>query len=204
MRNTCLSLLILAGTSAFAANHQPRVESPIEWDASLLTSAYACTQGINRAQVVTNAGDAAFKWSVLNGLVVNGDATPAMEYSVVAGGDILVSVSVKWQGVTLVRSALLPVLDPPSILRQPQSITVAPGASVTLTVVSSDDMAIYDWFEGPAGDTSKIVSAGAAAFKTPALAKSTQYWVRVTGRCGVVESKTATVTLLGRRRSAGR
>ena len=94
------------------------------------------------------------------------------------------------------------VFDPPTILRQPQSISVAPGTSITLTVASSDDMAVYDWFEGRAGDPSKIVSAGAIALKTPALTKSTSYWVRVTGRCGGVESQTATVTLLGKRRSA--
>src|SRR5205085_5060138 len=132
MRKTCSSLLILAATAAFGASH-PRAESPMEWDASLLTSAYACTQDINRAQVITNAGNGAtFRWSVADGIVVDGQGTPAIAFTPVDGGHVVVSAVIGFQSTFIARNATLPVIDPPTIIRQPQSVTAAPGTSVTL------------------------------------------------------------------------
>src|SRR5207248_297370 len=114
------------------------------------------------------------------------------------------TISVEWAGTQMTQHVALPIIDPPTILLQPQSATVLPGNAVTLIAASSDDYAVYDWFEGTSGDTSRVVSPGAIVFKTPPLAKSASYWVRVTGRCGVVASKTANLTVLGKRRSTGR
>jgi hypothetical protein len=197
MRTTSFSLLILLAGSAFA--------SPIPFNVSILSSPIACTQGINRAQVLTDAAsDATYHWTIANGVIVEGANTSSVKFTPVDGGFSVLTVSVEWLGTQKTQHTALPIFDPPTILRQPQSMTVLPGSSVTLSVASDDEIAVYDWFEGPTGNTSKIVSAGAIAFKTPALAKSASYWVRVTGRCGVVASQTATITLLGKRRSTGR
>ena len=197
MRTTYFSLLILLAGSAFA--------SPVTFNVTILSSPTACTQGINRAQVVTDAAsNARYHWTIANGIITDGAAASSVKFTPVDGGVSVLTVTVEWSGTQVTRQVSLPIFDPPTILRQPQSLTVPPGSSVTLSVASDDEIATYDWFEGPAGDTSKIVSAGAIAFKTPALSKSASYWVRVTGRCGVVASQTASITLLGKRRSTGR
>ena len=61
-----------------------------------------------------------------------------------------------------------------------------------------------DRVEGEPGDTSKVVAADTVLFKTPAMTKTTSYWVRVSGTRGSVASKAAVVTVLGRRRGVGR
>ena len=197
MRKIYFSLLIALAGSAFA--------SPPSFTVSILTSQVACTQGINRAQVLTDAGsNATYHWTIANGVIVDGTNAASVTFTPIDGGFSVLSVFVEWSGTQMTQRAALPVFHPPTILRQPQSTTALPRSSVTLSVASSDEMATYDWFEGRTGDTSKIVSPGAIEFKTPALAKSTSYWVRVNGRCGVVASQTATITLLGKRRSTGR
>src|SRR5207247_1080771 len=154
MRNAFFSLLILLAGSAFA--------SPVPFNVSILSSPIACTQGINRAQVLTDAGsNATYHWTIANGVIVDGANAASVTFTPVDGGFSVLSVFVQWGGTQMTQHAALPVFDPPTILRQPQSTTVPPGTSVTLTVASSDEMAVYDWFEGPTGDTSKIVSAGA-------------------------------------------
>src|SRR5262245_11898990 len=191
--------------SLLCALAAPALASPVPFNVTILSSTIACSQGINRAQVLTDAsGGVRFHWSIANGVIVDGADASAVTFTPVDGGNAVLTVTVDWQGTQQVRQIALPVFDPPTILRQPQSMTVLPGSSVTLSVASNDEMASYDWFEGRSGDISKIVSAGAIAFKTPQLAQSTSYWVRVNGRCGTVASQTATVTLLGKRRSSGR
>ena len=60
MRNAFFSLLILLAGSAFA--------SPVTFNVSILSSPIACTQGINRAQVVTDAdNNARYHWTIANG-----------------------------------------------------------------------------------------------------------------------------------------
>ena len=84
----------------------------------------------------------------------------------------------------------------PTIGTQPQDSTIVSGATATLTVAAAGTGPLsYQWYEGVAGDTSTPVGAGAASFTTPALTTTTSYWVRVTGPGGVVDSRTATVTV---------
>ena len=84
----------------------------------------------------------------------------------------------------------------PTIGTQPQDTTIATGATATLTVAATGTGPLsYQWYEGVAGDTSNAVGTSAASFTTPALTTTTSYWVRVTGPAGVVDSRTATVTV---------
>ncbi|MER7251718.1 ExeM/NucH family extracellular endonuclease [Kribbella sp. NPDC000426] len=83
----------------------------------------------------------------------------------------------------------------PAITTQPQDTTVTTGGTATLTVAASGTGPLsYQWFQGVAPDTANPVGTG-ASFTTPALATTTQYWVRVSGPGGQVDSRTATVTV---------
>ena len=87
--------------------------------------------------------------------------------------------------------------NPPVITTQPASQIIPSGQSVTLTVaITSAAPAFYQWYQGAAGDTSTpIEGALASSFTTPALASTTDYWVRVTNVAGVTDSNTATITV---------
>jgi uncharacterized protein YkwD len=82
-----------------------------------------------------------------------------------------------------------------AITGQPQSQTVAPGNSATLSVEASGAGALtYQWYFGGAGDTAAPVqAANASSFVTPALSSTTRFWVRVSGTGHVADSTTATV-----------
>jgi hypothetical protein len=204
MRTACFSLLILVTSYAFGANGV-RIESPLPFNASILTSGAACVEGINRAQVVTDGpGGARYHWTIAHGVIVDGENTSAIEFTPIDRDFTVLSVFVEWGGIGTTLHAAIPVFGPPAILQQPQSAAVLPGGSATLTVVATNEALDYEWFEGRSGDTSKRVAVGVAAFKTPPLTKSAAYWVRVSGGCGAVASQTAMVMVGAKRRSAGR
>ena len=75
---------------------------------------------------------------------------------------------------------------------QHELIMVRTGAALT-----------YRWYEGQSGDRSHLMSTGTSPqFETPALQRTTRYWVDVIGECGSTESPAATVAVAGRQRSA--
>lgn len=212
MRNTCFSLLLLAASSAFAAG-QPRIESPVAWDVQIASSGIACTQGINHARAITPAPQGTlFHWTIANGVIVNGENELEVEFvtdDAQQVGWTVIRIDMtsgdKSLGGAKVghRELALPIFSPPVITQQPQSATVQPGGSAVLTADATNGAYFYDWFEGQPGDTSKVVAADTVLFKTPALTKTTTYWVRVSGTCGSVVSKAAVVTVpAGRRRAA--
>lgn len=84
------------------------------------------------------------------------------------------------------------------ILAHPQSVSILAGqrAQLSLSVVGIDP--VYQWYEGPQGETGTPVGSGSGVFQTPALAETTTYWVRVSDDFGsVLESNAATVTVTG-------
>lgn len=85
----------------------------------------------------------------------------------------------------------------PTITAHPQSQTVAPGSTATLSVGAASPTAIlYQWFLGAAGDTAAPVpGATSASFTTPAITSSTQYWVRVSSSGRNADSTAATVNV---------
>jgi uncharacterized cupredoxin-like copper-binding protein len=86
---------------------------------------------------------------------------------------------------------------------QTQDVRVRPGDTATLSVVASDATS-YAWFEGAPGDTSRPAGSNAATFTTPPLTRSTQYWARVSNRCGSVDSQAMSVLVNAKRRAARR
>jgi hypothetical protein len=72
---------------------------------------------------------------------------------------------------------------------------ICSGNTATLTVSASGTSLHYQWYQGSAPSTVTPVGTDSNSFTTPALAGTTNYWVRVTGTCGTADSRTASVTV---------
>jgi subtilisin family serine protease len=84
----------------------------------------------------------------------------------------------------------------PAITTQPQSQTIAPGQTATLSVVATGAPLSYQWYLGASGaTTTPIAGAVADIFTTPALTSTTTYWVRVSNAYGQTDSSTSTITM---------
>ena len=85
------------------------------------------------------------------------------------------------------------VTTPPTITTPPQSASVVPGQSVTLTVVATGTPPLhYQW------DQAGVPIAGAtnATYQTPPLTTTTTYAVTVTNVVGFVTSSPVTITVI--------
>lgn len=89
----------------------------------------------------------------------------------------------------------------PTILSQPQSVTINSGTSTTLTVTTDDLPGVtYQWYIGQPGDTSNLLDGKTSSTLTVSPAVTTTYWVRVTGCPSPLtpitrDSQAATVTI---------
>ena len=98
-------------------------------------------------------------------------------------------------------SAMVSVCVAPRIVEQPKKQQAAAGTTVRLIVGTSDPNVSVTWFQGASGNTSAPVGSG-LAITSPVLTQTTQFWARVTGPCGSVDSDAATITVkMARRRS---
>jgi RHS Repeat. len=86
----------------------------------------------------------------------------------------------------------------PAFTAQPQSQTISPNTSVTLTVgVSACGTLSYQWYRGNSGDTSNLLQSGASSsYSTGSLSTTTNFWVKVTDSAfpTPLNSNTAVVT----------
>jgi hypothetical protein len=84
-----------------------------------------------------------------------------------------------------------------AISSQPQSQTVAFGATAALSVTATGTPPIaYQWYTGDSGNTTKSVeNATSSSYTTPGLTATTSYWVRVTDAAGGINSSAAIVTV---------
>ncbi|HEX8619066.1 MAG TPA: hypothetical protein VF911_15890 [Thermoanaerobaculia bacterium] len=93
--------------------------------------------------------------------------------------------------------AVVTVSAATEITQQPQSRTVARNTTATLTVVARGTGNLtYQWYKGTSPNTSSPISgATGSSYTTPKLARGAyDYWVRVSGSCGFLNSATARVT----------
>jgi len=89
----------------------------------------------------------------------------------------------------------------PRIVQQPQDQQASAGTTITLSVGVNDASATVAWYQGPSGNTTLPVGIG-ATITSPVLLQTTQFWARVSGSCGSVNSDAATITVtVARRRS---
>jgi hypothetical protein len=85
------------------------------------------------------------------------------------------------------------VLEPPSIVEQPHSVTASSGQNVTLSVNAIGSALFYQWFRGAAGDERNPL--GTERTQTVvATAGAMTYWVKVIGVCDTLYSEVATVS----------
>jgi autotransporter-associated beta strand protein len=87
----------------------------------------------------------------------------------------------------------------PTIITQPAPVTISSGTGTTLgaTVLGTEPL-VYEWFQGPSGNTTTPVGTNSASFATPAQTVTTSYWVKITNSINPTgtKSSTATVTVL--------
>jgi len=84
----------------------------------------------------------------------------------------------------------------PTITTQPASVMINSGASTTLSVVANTPGLTYQWFTGTSGTTTSPINGATGASVSVSPSAATNYWVRVTGSCGVAtNSVTAAVTI---------
>ena len=74
---------------------------------------------------------------------------------------------------------------------QPQSQSIAPGQTATLSVAATGIAGLtYQWYQGLSGNTANpIAGATNSTFTTPALTATTNYWVQVSGALPTLVSR---------------
>ncbi|MBB5344092.1 immunoglobulin domain-containing protein [Tunturibacter empetritectus] len=166
---------------------------------------------------VAAAGDAPFsyQWYVIapgssTGVAIAGATlstytTPAVNVSM-SGAKYYATVTDSCGNVLTSASATLtvnPGNDPPTIITQPVSQTVAIGSTPTFTVVAVGSPTLtYQWYQIPAGSVNGIAVSGAtsASYTLPTTATNISndqdgYYVIVSNSYGTALSQTATLTI---------
>lgn len=90
-------------------------------------------------------------------------------------------------------AATISICRPPAITQQPQSQVLAAAGSAEVKVVATGTDLAYQWYKGATGDLSNPIADSNAASRTQNPQYTTKYWVRITGRCGTIDSASATL-----------
>jgi YD repeat-containing protein len=85
-------------------------------------------------------------------------------------------------------TATVTVCQPPAITVQPMPQNKPQTGSATLEVTATGAGLAYQWYEGPSGTTTSPVTNGTGRTVAVAPTATTQYWVKVSGTCGSVNS----------------
>lgn len=92
-------------------------------------------------------------------------------------------------------AATVTVCVPPAIAQQPIPVHGTAGVAASLQVVATGTELTYQWYRGAAGDTNNAVNNATSASFGPTVSQTTDYWVKVSGRCGSVNSNTVRVSI---------
>ncbi|MDP9194185.1 MAG: hypothetical protein M3P06_21010 [Acidobacteriota bacterium] len=92
-------------------------------------------------------------------------------------------------------AAQVSVCLPPSITAHPTAVTTTLNATANLYVTASGTGLTYQWYRGPAGNTSTPVGTGSSTLTITPVVATNDYWVRVTGSCGTANSQAAKVSI---------
>lgn len=146
-------------------------------------------------------GPLSYQWYSSASGLVNGATTATISVSPSVSTSYWVRVSGQCAPSVDSNSALVTVktCTAPRIVQQPPDQQAAAGTTVTLSVIASDSSANVIWFQGASGNTALPIGFG-ATITSPVLMQTTQFWAKVSGSCGFVNSETATITVTAARR----
>jgi YD repeat-containing protein len=90
-------------------------------------------------------------------------------------------------------AAVVTICQPPAITVVPPNRSVQLGTEAMIDVTATGTSLSYQWYQGTAGTTTTPLQTGSVLRVTPSV--PTDYWVKVTGSCGSVNSSTAHVSV---------
>jgi hypothetical protein len=107
---------------------------------------------------------------------------------------------------TTARLTVVQSCAPPAIVVQPQNQSVAAGSNAVVSIAATGASLSFQWYQGPYLDFTHPVGGNAPSVFVPSITAPAQFWVRIGGPCGSVDSSVATVTVASapRRRAVGR
>lgn len=161
---------------------------------AISTSAMACGEVSQSASVADAGTGAVYAWTISNGAITSGAGTRTIQYVPNGSGDVTLSATVTNGSCNGTGSAVVPFAETPQITEQPHGTTVRSGETATLTVAGSGGSLVYRWYEGSAGNRTKLVGFG-TTYTTKPLSATASYWVAVENNCGIEPSVTAVVTV---------
>jgi hypothetical protein len=91
-------------------------------------------------------------------------------------------------------AATVTICQPPAITTQPAGASVTRGNNATFAVAATGSALSYQWYEGLSGTTTSPIPGNSASL-TIAPITPTNYWVRIQGGCGTVDSVAAHVSV---------
>jgi ELWxxDGT repeat protein len=155
----------------------------------LITASGPTTFCAGGSVTLTAPAGFAYLWST-------GASSPAIV--VYAGGNYTVTVTNASGCSSMSAATTVTVNAATTIAQQPQTKTIPKNTTTTLSVAAGGTgTLLYQWYSGTSPSTSSpIGGATGSTYTTPKLTHGTyNYWVRVTGSCGVANSVTATITV---------
>ncbi|MDQ3280967.1 MAG: hypothetical protein M3Q69_06110 [Acidobacteriota bacterium] len=152
-------------------------------------------------RVAADLGPHRFQWyigqpGVTTTPAANG-TTDTLTVSPTADTTYWVRVTTVECGVSVDSNAATVVLcKSPAITQQPPTVvTTTAGTAATLSVNASGTTLTYRWYIGSSGDISTPVANATGSTYSPAPTVTTDYWVKVSGQCGSVNSTTSKVSV---------
>jgi len=102
------------------------------------------------------------------------------------------------------RLTIVTSCTPLSIVSQPHDQSVTAGANAIVSVTATGPSLSYQWYQGTLFDFTHPLGGDSPSLYTPAITSPTQFWVRISNPCGLVDSAIATVSpsIAARRRAS--
>lgn len=135
-------------------------------------------------------------WQITGGTITAGQGTNSITFTAGASGSVVLRATASnthGAGVTDTKTlSITSACALPVITTQPAGISIAAGASTTLSVVATGATS-FAWFAGTSGVVTSPVSGATTSSLTVTPLTTTPYWVRITNACGSVNSNAAGV-----------
>lgn len=179
VRRASNSSVVYAGNS-MSVTTEAKGEESIAWPVSG-SIPYDSTNSVEVARLFANAGE---------------DVTVTVRAWNIAG-DTDGNTATNEQDFALAILNADVACSPGVITQQPQSQTIIPGATATMSVaVTGTGPFNYQWYQAPTGVFANPAGFN-ATYTTPPLTTTKPYWVQITDTCvgGFLNSNTATVTV---------